>query len=383
MPKAPLRNAGQHVIVYRTKFPLPSEAFIPEQIAAYSRYRPIILCRDYVGNRASAASGVRHIEGNFNRLRFSVTGFMPRPLWTDADIVHAHFAPDGLFAVPLAARMNVPLVVTCHGSDVTRPRSQLLRTARPADLRYLIGLPKLKRSASLVIAVSEFIKQILIDRGYPSGKIVRHYIGVDPDKLRPREGEIRDPLHIISVARHERVKGVDVLLQAVAVAAVACPGLRLSQVGAGSCTAELKMLCRTLGIEERVKFLGALPHEETVKVIQSGGTLVLSSRKAEDGSEEALGIAILEASACGVPVVGTRTGGIPEVVKHRRTGVLVEPESIHELADAITFLARNAWANNDYGANGRRMILTEFDIRKQTALLEDYYDEAREQFAKR
>jgi len=362
------------VLCYRTVFPLYSEVFITKQMASLKRFEPTILCRDLIST--SLPGGVFQVQRGVSRLLWMALG---SARWLRPDItkfgvslVHAHFFPDGLLALPIARELKIPLIVTCHGSDVTRTRWALLTSGRFADLRSAIFRKKLVREAARFIAVSDFLRGVMIKSGIPPEKVVRHYIGVDTVFFQPAKRGADEP-YVVCIARHERVKGVDVLIQAMREVKIRVGKIKLLQVGTGSQTSELQALARDLQLEDDVLFLGSQGPNAIRSLLQGARCVVLPSRRCKDGAEEALGLAALEAAACGVPVVGTRTGGIPEVIRDGKTGCIVEPDDPLAMAESIVKLLADPALSAEFGRNGRLMVCDSFNLQTQTAELETIY----------
>lgn len=376
-----MKMSKPKVGIYRTAFPLYSETFISEQMRSFLQYEPVVICRDLVGDVNDF--DVVTLNDSFRSLKklgFTALGvtniFNNEATLKNLSLIHGHFAPDAVLALSLANRLEIPLVATCHGSDVMVSDSYLLRSGRVTNWRYLASRSKLMREASLFVAVSDFLRDAMIQRGYPSDKVVRHYVGVDTTRLTPRKDVIPEKggaNFILSVARHTEVKGLDVLLRAFARVVRLHPTLRLVQIGGGALTLELKMLAVELGVDGSVDFLGAQPPAEVLRYLQACKALVLSSRQAKSGAEEAFGLVLSEASACGVPCIGTRVGGIPEAVKHGETGFIVESENVDELAEKISVLISDPELASAMGKRGREFVCDMFDIKTQTHKLETTY----------
>lgn len=369
--------------IYRTVFPLYSETFISEQMRAYVQFEPMVLCRELVRDVDNFQFAT--IDKPFRVLKkigftaFGITGvFSNVSALKQVNLVHAHFTPDAILALPLSKKLNVPLFVTCHGSDVMVSDRHLLMSGKLSAIRYLLGRERLKKSAAKFIAVSKFLRDAMIQRGFPAEKVVVHYIGVDTTKFYPPKdtlAKVMDGDFILSIARHTEVKGLDVLLKAFAKVVNAHPTLRLVQIGSGGLTQELKKLATQLGIRNNVDFLGVQSPTEILPYLQSCATLVLSSRKAKNGAEEALGLVLLEAAACGVPCIGTNVGGIPEVVVDGETGFIVESENIQALSEKMQMLLTDRALAKKMGGRGRVMVCEKFDINTQAKKLEGMYSE--------
>jgi len=198
--------------VYRTVYPLYSETFITEQIRAYSQYKPVLICRELVRDvedlEVVTIGNKRHF---LKKIGFSAFGFSDvfdnSSALQNVRLIHAHFAQGAVLALPLARNLNVPLVVTCHGSDVMVSDKYLATSMMLTNFRYLASRGNLMRKASVFIAVSDFLCNAMIQRGFPAEKTVKHYVGVDTTRFVPREGMLYQKsdaqfVNIILVARY-------------------------------------------------------------------------------------------------------------------------------------------------------------------------------------
>lgn len=237
------------------------------------------------------------------------------------DLVHAHYAyPDAAAAAALAARAGLPLVVTCHGSDIN------VLARDPARGRIIA---RTLRQAAAVVAVSRALAGKIAGLGVAPERILHIPNGVDlerfplADKAQARrilDLEADVPL-VVAAGRLEPVKGYDRLLRALAL----LPDVRLVLVGDGSQGAILKRLARELGLGRRVRFAGRVAHDALATYYQAADALALASRS------EGWPTVIHEALACGTPVVAPAVGGIAEALADPRSGVVLdsaEPESL-------------------------------------------------------
>ncbi|MCA9183091.1 MAG: glycosyltransferase [Planctomycetales bacterium] len=293
-------------------------------------------------------------------------------------LMHAHFAPDAVLALPIAEYLGVPLVTTCHGSDITVSDWNIFRAGKISGLRYLLQRKDLLSYGARFIAVSDFLKQRMIDAGYPADKVVRHYVGVDTTRFVPLEASRNSVDHapyVLSVARHSDVKGLDTLIKAFARVVARHPELRLVQIGDGELMPRLKSLAADHGLEDRIEFLGARRPQDVLWYMQRCRLLVLSSRRSLNGAEESFGLVLAEAAACGIPCVATLVGGIPEAVVAGQTGCLVPPDDVGALSDAIDGLIGCPDLAAAMGRRAREMVRDCFDLHRQTGQLERIYDE--------
>ena len=152
------------------------------------------------------------------------------------------------------------------------------------------------------------------------------------------------------------------------------PDVTLLQVGQGALTRKLKTLTKQLGIDHRVNFLGAQPHEKVLQLMQQAEIFALPSQTAKSGECEGLPMVILEASACRVPVVSTYHSGIPEAVIDGETGFLVAEKDQRSLAAKLDILLSDRILAEKMGRQGRELICEKFELQKQTLKLEAIYD---------
>jgi teichuronic acid biosynthesis glycosyltransferase TuaC len=245
---------------------------------------------------------------------------------TDFDLIDAHyFYPDGVAAVRLGAALGRPVVVTARGTDVTwiprygRCRRQIQRAAE---------------SAAAIVTVSQALKETLAALGVNPGKITVLRNGVDLERFGPRDRTaIRARLGLqgpvwLTVGNLIELKGVDIAVEALA----RVPDNTLLIAGAGPEEHKLRRLVERLGLVARVRFLGAVPQTELCSYYNAADALVLAS------SREGMPNVVLEAMACGTPVVATPVGGVPELITTPEGGELMRERSPEALVRAWTTL---------------------------------------------
>jgi glycosyltransferase involved in cell wall biosynthesis len=244
------------------------------------------------------------------------------------DLVYAPWAyPDGWAAVRLAREAGLPAVLKVHGSDVR------LIDRHPDRIR---GTREALGSADAVVAVSRDLAERVVALGAAPDRVRLIYGGIDTTLFRPgprdesrgRLGLSPDGPVLLFVGNLVAVKGVDVLIEAVA-KLVAC-GMRPNcyLIGQGPLGPQLDRQARLLGIADRVHRLGPWPLERLPDWYRSADVLILPSHS------EGVPSVLLEASACGTPYVASRVGGIPEIA-HLGRGRLVPPGEASLLARAI------------------------------------------------
>lgn len=370
----------RQVAIFRHNLFKLSEPYITEQAALLQRYRPLYMGRLRYGP-APLGADVIALEDLAPRLRllpaaWHMLSASPHPyLYSLAgrrpDLIHAHFGIEGVYALPLAARLNVPLVTSFHGFDATLGSLELL--TNPAWARYALQRGKLARQGAVFLAASKFLHGKLLALNFPPEQVLVHYLGVDTSLISPRP-TAREELIILHVARLEEVKGTEWAIRAFAQVAAQTPSARLVIIGDGNLRKKLQKLARETGFAERISFLGAKPHAEVLSWMQRAAMVVVPSVKTASGREEGLGLAMLEAAATSVPSIGTRVGGIPEGIIEGETGFLVPERDVESLAMAMGTLLANPPLRQRMGAAARRRAEQFFDSRRQTARLETIYD---------
>lgn len=247
----------------------------------------------------------------------------------DFAAIDAHYLyPDGVAAVWLARRLRKPVVLTARGSDVnllplyTLPRRQILWAAK---------------HARAIITVSRALEERLVALGVPADRVTTLRNGVDLDFFRPvdreaaRRGLDLDGPTLLSVGHLEEHKGHRIVIEALA----ALPGTTLVIAGDGPQAGALRSFARSLGVADRVRFVGVLPQNELPTWYGAADALALAS------SREGMPNVVLEALACGTPVVATAVGGVPEIVSTPAAGVLMVRRDAAALVDAFQTLTRS------------------------------------------
>lgn len=370
--------ADRSVLIFRDKLLGPSETFILAAGESLTRYRPY-----YVGSRLIDGLPLpedrvivlnrRGSGGRLLELPFKLFGypgqFVRRVRGLNPALVHAHFGTDGALALPFARALGVPMIITFHGFDATvkddHGQSHAYRL-------YLQRRAQLQRDVPLFIAVSNFIKRSMIAQGYPQERIIVHYIGIDTAQFRPDPGLAREPV-VLFVGRLVEKKGCEHLIRAMAHVQSEVPQAELVIIGDGPLRPRLESIARETAVRHR--FLGIQPPTVVREWMSLSRIFCVPSITANSGDAEGFGMVFAEAQAMGLPVVSYASGGIPEAVAHGETGLLA-PEGDHEmLANHLLELFRNTEMWNSFSRDGRQRVERHFDLKRQTAALEQIYSE--------
>ncbi len=241
------------------------------------------------------------------------------------DLLHANFClPDGIATAKLSRILRIPYVITEHHGIIR----ELLKK------KYLrkMMVPAYSE-AYKVIAVSENTKQAILEAGVPPAKLCVIPNGVDFKLFRPRK-QITSIHKLIYVGNLLEQKGIHILLQAMSL--LKRDDLSLSIVGEGVYQKELEAIVHELDLTAQVKFLGARPANEIPELISEHDALVHPSFL------ESFGIVVVEAMACGLPVLATRNCGSEHIVTDE-TGIIVPARDPQALADGILSLIGTKW----------------------------------------
>jgi colanic acid/amylovoran biosynthesis glycosyltransferase len=349
------------VTVYRLQLFKASEGFIPAQAASLPDASVQLVGRTIFGK---PDPGIKFwVPAHLNQFalaRFLATaypGYFERAVRDHGTrLIHAHFSIDALYALALALRVKCPLITTLHGHDVTMSRPYLMRSGKPAWIRYALLQESLKRLGSHFICVSRFMYDMALRSGFPENRLSVHYIGIDVDRFKPTRPH--GVPRIVHVARLVEKKGTRYLVDAIGHLRGRFPELTVDIIGEGPLQPSLEAQVVALGLQDCIRFHGAQSNEMVREILKGATALVLPSVTAASGDAEGLGLVLLEASASGVPVVGTRHGGIPEAVIEGKTGLLVEERNSVMLAEAI---------------EASRLACDRFDLRKHSAELASIY----------
>jgi colanic acid/amylovoran biosynthesis glycosyltransferase len=366
------------VVTFRNELLPISETFIEAQVRALKSFRaryvglvpaqrslPLPADTIFLCGRRSPISKLLAASYKF--------GAFPRHMHSTvraagARLVHAHFALDGATALPLLSYLQIPMIVTLHGYDVTTRDRAFCQTIGGSI--YLANRSRLWAKTSLFICVSEFIRKKALEAGFPREKLIVHYQGIDQSLFQSAKEEV-DRKSVLFVARLVEKKGCSYLLDAMAEVQGCYPQANLIVVGEGP---EFSILTKQADkLRLNCKFMGAQPQVVIRQLLQSARVFCVPSVAASNGDSEGLGMVFAEAQAMGVPVVSFHHGGIPEVVRHGQTGLLAPERDTVLLAKYLKRLIADDCLWTEYSCAGIAWAKQRFTLTKQTCDLEQLY----------
>ena len=276
------------------------------------------------------------------------------------DRLHAHFANRPAVVALLAhALSGFPFSITAHAKDIfaAGPSPRLWR--------------RLARHADFVAAVSEATRDHLVDRlGERSDSTFRLlYNGVDLDTIRPGQRRPDGVLRLVCVARQVPKKGLGDLLMAASLLRERGVPFTCTIIGDGPEHEKLLRMQAEHRLEKCVSFEGSLSHEHVVEHLRASDAVVLPCRVLDDGDRDVLPTVLLEGMAAGLACVSTPVGGVPEIIEHGESGLIVPERDPGSLAEALDTLGRDPVRTSEMGMQGRRLAEQRFDRRATVATL--------------
>lgn len=307
--------------------------------------------------------------------------------WTDSrlsrgdiDLLQVgNIRPTGYVGAWTRARRGTPYVLYVHGSELLKERRKIRnRGSARWSSRHILG------GAAAIIANSKataaLTREILDELGVPErGRVRVVNPGADPDRFRPSGDDGEQPgggVVLLSISRLVPRKGIDTVIRALPPLLDAFPDLTYRVVGDGPDRPRLEALADEHGVRSAVRFEGHLPESGLAEAYREADVFVLPVREiADDDDVEGFGIVFSEAGAAGLPVIGSRSGGVPDAVRHAETGLLVEPDDVDDLREALRTLITDGELRRRLGRGGRAAVESYFNWDRAAAevwsILED------------
>jgi len=283
------------------------------------------------------------------------------------DLIHSHLPDQNFYSCLVGRLTSCKTIVTYHGAPPL-PHARTLRES--------VKLWWVRRTAAVVVVVSEYLEQLFQELGFPREKIVRIYNGVDLEKFAgARSGGLRAELGcpegtrlVGMVANLRRPKGYEYFVQAARRVVDSMPQTRFVAVGDidRQILRRLSDLVDKLNLRDRFVFVGF--REDVPAILRELDVFVLSS------VSEGFSLATIEAMAAGRPVVATRSGGPEEIIDDGRTGFLVPPADPESLAQRICELLANPAEAEAMGRRAQGKVETTFSLAKMIREYERLYE---------
>ena len=277
-------------------------------------------------------------------------------------IVYATHWKVGLVPAMLAPLVGLKVIIGAHGMEV-------LKEKKPSRQRLIrLAFSRAHRG----LAVSEYTRQALVRLGVPEEKVAVIPNGVDVDLFRPRQRSaslvqrynLQGKKVILTLARLVTRKGQDEVIRALPRVLEKIPSAVYLMVGQGPDKSRLMDLVSSLGLSNRVIFVGYVPDEQLLDHYSLADVYIMASREISAGGDvEGFGITFLEAGACGLPVIGGRSGGVPDAILEGQTGLLVDPEDSRDIAGALIQILSHDDLARRMGERGRQRVVQAYQWR--------------------
>ena len=271
------------------------------------------------------------------------------------NLVHAHwFIPQGLVASIARTVVNRPIIMTAHAGDVYSAKGAI----RKSLLRFSAN-----RAASCT-AVSHILAREFELRTGITPEVIP--MGVDPSLFLPGADRAQTMIdktsgpNLLFVGRIAEKKGLTFLIQAIREVRTDYPNMKLTIVGDGGIRPDLEALTKKLDLDPIIEFKGSVENETLPGHLRRADIFVIPSIVDALGDQEGLPVVLLEAAACGVPIIATNVGGITDFVTDNETGLLVEPKSVDQLANAIRRLSADDLLRARISQAGRALVEERF-----------------------
>jgi glycosyltransferase involved in cell wall biosynthesis len=286
--------------------------------------------------------------------------------------IHAHFIwINGVGAMIISSLLDIPFSLHPHGFGLYQ--------------RDMVNARRQLEDASDIITISEFNRCVIASMSEKISveDITINHCGVDIEKFEPFDG-IRTGNkvpEILSVARLIEVKGLDYLIEACKILDEKDIPFRCSIAGDGEMKGELEERIREFELEDKVKLLGSLKQTELIDLFQNSDIFTLPCVIDDRGNHDGIPIVLMEAMAMKMPVVSTYVGGIPELVRHAESGILVDSRDADALSQALEKLICDEALRKMYGECGRRIVIDDFNVRSTSVALALHFEQYRNSHA--
>ncbi len=281
----------------------------------------------------------------------------------EPDHFHSHFATASRFGAQYTSEyFQVPFTITTHAID-------LYKESVAAYTNKLI------QRANRIITISEYNEEHIREQFAPDAPIDIVRAGIRPEKFTPTDET--EPYRVLTISRFVEKKGLAYALEAVNIATEELPELKYHIIGSGELKPDLVQKTEQLGIEENVVFLDNVTDERLVTELDEARCFLLPCVIAESGDRDGIPVALMEAMAMKTPPISTTVSGIPELIDHKKNGLLTEPKKPKATADALVSLLKNNPEWTAYAEQAREKVVSDFNIETEAEKLEAAFRAAR------
>ncbi len=283
------------------------------------------------------------------------------------DIINIHTPVPGIGDITAMLAKNKPMIVTYHASSMRK--GELLPDIFIWIYEHLL-LKKLLNRAKHIVCASDFVRFNFLGKYQYKSSTITPAVNTDIFKPAPeKKNKYPSILFVAGLGRAEKNKGLHILIDAIKLLHKKVPDLQLVVVGGGDMRGEYERYVQQIGLQENVTFKGRLDTAELVPEFQQSDIFVLPSLT----PAESFGMVLIEAMACGKPVIGSISGGIPLVIDHEKTGLLVESGNAQALAFAIKRLLDDPVFARQLSVAGLDKARTKYNWNIQTGKYDEIF----------
>ncbi|MBI6118552.1 glycosyltransferase [Salegentibacter maritimus] len=276
----------------------------------------------------------------------------------DIQVVLAEYGPTGQQILPVVKELNLPLIVHFHGFDAS------VTQIKEKNNNY----KELFDYASSVIVVSRKMYKVLMDIGCPKNKLIYNVYGPNDAFFKVKPQFLKD--QFIAVGRFVDKKAPYYLILSFSIVIKEYQQAKLFIAGEGALWNTCKNLITALNLENNIFLLGVISPDTYRKYLSESLSFVQHSVVADNGDSEGTPVAILEASAAGIPVIATYHAGIPDVIINGETGLLVEEHDYIAMAERMKDFLRNKEYAKKLGKKGKKIIRDNFSLDRHIKVLD-------------
>jgi glycosyltransferase involved in cell wall biosynthesis len=277
----------------------------------------------------------------------------------DIELIHGHFATRAKLSAALTGKyLNVPVTVTGHAADIF--------VKDPDWLKIILN------RMDHVITISEYNSDYLTNNIGICTPVDSIHLGVDVKKFTPHNQDGMTQT-IVSVSRLTEKKGLMYNLRAVNQLTDKYPELTYNVIGEGQREDKLRRIISRYGLTDSVKLLGHVSDERLETEIANASMFVLPCVKTDNGNRDGIPVSLMEAMAMETTPISTRISGVPELITHEESGLLIEPRNPEQLAEGISTLIEDPQYRKELGQAARQKIIAEFNLKTQTKELETIF----------
>jgi colanic acid/amylovoran biosynthesis glycosyltransferase len=284
-----------------------------------------------------------------------------------AHLIHAHYGPVGCELLPILSSIKVPLITNFYGYDLSVDR---VLDNNKKEYQELF------KKGTYFLVEGPCMRERLVSLGCPEEKILLQRIALDLDNydFKPSKKKQANLTRFLFVGRFVEKKGLEYALRALA----KLKGdfqFEVRIIGDGKIEERMHQLELELGFTKQINWLGVQTHHKVIQELHACDILIQPSVTASDGdSEGGAPTIILEAQACGVPVISTTHADIPYITCSEKSALLSPERDVENLYNNILYLLKNPEIWPEIGKNGRKHVQNHHDVKKEVSTLERIYE---------